>query len=189
MTKLLKGWPSWVLLTKYQGLLAEAEKVEKLLEQVLVESELRGLAVQDATAARKELQQAVARVVLEPGKSCLPTGLFFGSTSAIASLEPVFGEPFGWRWLHPFARGGSGDPLQPTIFDAVACDAWEAFALAMERCEKALGELQGQMDDWSRRLEEMAMKAETKSRAQAAVQPTHNNGLGAPQCVVESDVS
>lgn len=114
------GWPSYVLLVKFEAVIMVVEGIIQRAE-----------AKQANTGAEppeivKELRRACTQLILE---SCKCQGLFGTSNAGLlASLTNVFGERRSWKWLLPFRSGGAGDPLQPRFYDSRACASWSQLA-------------------------------------------------------------
>lgn len=146
--KIGRGWPSLVLLSKFQGVVQYASCVEK-------QACGRIAATCSATASvgLSRLQLAIAQV---HGPNNTLRGIF-AATDFWSSVANVFGEPRSWRWLNPLLVGGSGDPLAPVLYDAKACEAWASLGSCLEdQCSAAVAQIREQ--------DKMAANAARKER-------------------------
>jgi len=146
------GWPSHVLLVKFQGIYDLAVRVGN--EQL--ERQQAGAAAPQLEA----LQQLLRRLRRRTG------GIrgFLRAGDLLGSLALVFGEPPSWRWLLPLLPGGSGDPLQPTVFDVKACEDWAALAQILHGCNATVAADQmvcaHAVGLWSKRVQALLAGAE-----------------------------
>lgn len=157
MGKINAGWPSLVLLSKYEGI---CEYTEWMITQ-------RMAALKVPTEGMQNLFLAFKRVKRRTG------GIrgILAANNFQSSLEHVFGESLSWRWLLPLQSGGSGDPLRPSVFDANACEAWAALAIELEKeCAAASADAQKQKETeqeqckqeeiWLQRVDAMVANAQ-----------------------------
>lgn len=109
------GWPSSVMLAKYEGLFHYSTSLVLKYQQREKEGDL------DRAEFTKSFANARDDVVRSRG-----AGLrgIFNAGNFVSSLEFAFGAPVSWRWLLPLVPGGTGDPFSPDLCDESACEAW-----------------------------------------------------------------
>lgn len=162
--KVCAGWPSQVLLLKFQSAFDHAQALEKELA--------KRQSASDSSPFLLELQRTLKRLRRQFG------GIrgIFKANNLVRSFAGLFGAPLSWRWLLPLLPGGSGDPLRPTVFDRDACDAWAALSSLLQECHALRdAELQAQHQAtglWDERIGTWLAEAEKQLRPpQATLMP------------------